>query len=532
MPPDNQPIKNKSTNENISWNNGEPYSLIYDDIYYSRAHGILEKKHVFIDGNKLEKKFKKLAPYNSFVIAETGFGIGLNFLCAVACFNKNTVPNVTLHYISFEKHILTKKEYQRALANFDICLLEKKQLLAQLPTVNKGRHQLTFNSKRITLTLILGDINHTLTKAFDLNKSVDAWFFDGFSPSKNKTMWELEVFKLINQYSKPNASYATYTCASSVRNNLFNAGFTVAKKRGFGNKKHMLSGELKTQSQVSTTYGGVIWLKQSPIKQTSNVKNKSIGIIGGGLAGCLTANSLALKGYRVTILEKNSDICLETSNHKQMLLYPKLSANATILRDLIIQGYLHTQSILKSQNPEQIFWQQTGLIQLAYSHDELTKLERLVQDNVFGPDFFAYLDQQSLSRLSGINLEKPGLWMPSACTIQPKKWCRYLIDHPNIRLMNQTCVTKLQSNNQTSWTVSIQDNNDIQNSMTFDKIVICSGHVANEFVQTKHLPLKIIRGQVTLVRCNHVSSQLKTAICAKGIYIACKLWLPSFRSYF
>ena len=60
----------------ISSNKGV-FSKLYQDIYFDKNNGIKESKHVYLDTNNLENKFKNT---NDYIIAELGFGTGLNFL--------------------------------------------------------------------------------------------------------------------------------------------------------------------------------------------------------------------------------------------------------------------------------------------------------------------------------------------------------------------------------------------------------------------------------------------------------------------
>ena len=53
------------------------YSKLYNDIYFDKWSGLKESDHVYLKTNSLTTRFKKKA---KFVIAELGFGTGLNFL--------------------------------------------------------------------------------------------------------------------------------------------------------------------------------------------------------------------------------------------------------------------------------------------------------------------------------------------------------------------------------------------------------------------------------------------------------------------
>ena len=71
----------------LHWDeHGQPLSSQFDDVYFSRASGLAESQHVFIQHNQLPARFAALQDGDTLVIGETGFGTGLNFLCAWQCF--------------------------------------------------------------------------------------------------------------------------------------------------------------------------------------------------------------------------------------------------------------------------------------------------------------------------------------------------------------------------------------------------------------------------------------------------------------
>ena len=56
---------------------GVPYSEAFGDVYHSASGGLAQARHVFLTGNDLPGRW---AGRERFVIFETGFGLGLNFL--------------------------------------------------------------------------------------------------------------------------------------------------------------------------------------------------------------------------------------------------------------------------------------------------------------------------------------------------------------------------------------------------------------------------------------------------------------------
>ena len=72
---------------------------------------------------------------------------------------------------------------------------------------------------------------------------VDAWYLDGFAPSKNPQMWDTNLYTQMNRLAKNHATVATYTVAGVVRRGLAAAGFSIERKPGFGTKREMLTAQ-------------------------------------------------------------------------------------------------------------------------------------------------------------------------------------------------------------------------------------------------------------------------------------------------
>ena len=99
----------------------------------------------------------------------------------------------------------------------------------------------SINYKNLFLTVIMGDARDTVK---NWTGKADAWFLDGFSPSKNPQLWGRRLLKDLAQRTKINGSFATYSAAGHVRENMANVGFNVQKIKGYGRKRHMSKGTL------------------------------------------------------------------------------------------------------------------------------------------------------------------------------------------------------------------------------------------------------------------------------------------------
>lgn len=208
----------------------------FDDVYFSAEDGLAETRHVFIEGNNLPGAW---AGRERFVIAETGFGTGLNFLTAWKLFKETAGPGQRLDFISFEQFPLGPEEIREALEVWGDELKEEIEvLLRRYPLLIPGFHKIVVD-EYVSLLLVFDDVNRALP---GLDAKVDCWFLDGFKPASNPEMWTETVFENMARLSAPGASFATFTAAGFVKRGLQDAGFTVTKVPGFGRKREMLVG--------------------------------------------------------------------------------------------------------------------------------------------------------------------------------------------------------------------------------------------------------------------------------------------------
>ncbi|MGV8838591.1 MAG: amino acid oxidase, partial [Cellvibrio sp.] len=118
----------------LQWDeDGQPVSSTFGDVYFSRANGLEETRHVFLQHNQLHERWQQLNTGEHFTIAETGFGSGLNFLAAWQLWLTAAPADAQLHFVSVEKFPLTKLYLQRALALWPELNEFTKQLIDAYP---------------------------------------------------------------------------------------------------------------------------------------------------------------------------------------------------------------------------------------------------------------------------------------------------------------------------------------------------------------------------------------------------------------
>lgn len=223
----------------LTWLNDQPYSTHYDDVYFSSDHGLKESQYVFISGNRLSARWQQADFAKTFTIIETGFGTGLNFCCAAQLWQSMNNHEQQLHYISVEKHPLSKAALHKALTLWPQLTIAETLIAQYQPHAPKSGVLTLKVAANIQLSLIFKDVVEALSS---IQNTADAWFLDGFSPAKNPDMWQPTVFAQMARLSKPNTTFATFTSAGFVRRGLIAAGFAVNKQAGFGKKREMLTG--------------------------------------------------------------------------------------------------------------------------------------------------------------------------------------------------------------------------------------------------------------------------------------------------
>src|SRR5258706_11696895 len=132
---------------------GTQYSRGFDDVYHSEQGGLPQARHVFLAGNGLPARWQGRA---SFVVLETGFGLGLNFLATWAAWRADPVRSSRLHFVSVESAPFTREALAAALEPFDDLAPLAQALVAAWPPPLAGPHRLPFDGGRGVLPPLLG----------------------------------------------------------------------------------------------------------------------------------------------------------------------------------------------------------------------------------------------------------------------------------------------------------------------------------------------------------------------------------------
>ncbi|MFC4658046.1 bifunctional tRNA (5-methylaminomethyl-2-thiouridine)(34)-methyltransferase MnmD/FAD-dependent 5-carboxymethylaminomethyl-2-thiouridine(34) oxidoreductase MnmC [Cobetia amphilecti] len=530
----------------LEWDDTAPQATDYGDVYFSIHDGRAETVHVFLDSNRLSERFRDWRGARPFVIGETGFGTGLNILCAAQRFLATAPAEARLHVISVEKHPMRAADLERALSAWPDLASLAKPLVAQWPAAVLGVHRLWLD-ERITLDLHFGDAVERLSR---LEGGVDAWFLDGFSPSKNPQMWSPELFAAMAGVSRPTATFATFTAAGFVRRGLRAAGFVWRKVPGHGMKREMICGEL--DEPTAAARAELMGLDASPASghapmqehavrgalhplrreqpwtqapQPAPISREShVAVLGAGIAGTSCAEALARRGVQVTLIDAEAPGA-RASGNRQGALYVKLAAETNPASRFQLAALQYSRRWLASLDPEQTLWSASGVLQLATSERERKRQQRFLDNHPLPEALLKPVSASEASRIAGSEIAFDGLFYPVAGWVRPSALCQHLAATPGIRFL-QARIEAIQSleaeesgatgNGAPRWQLQTSDGT----SMEVDQLIVAQGEQTHLPEPLAHLPLQPIRGQVSeiTVAAEHAAllPALDSVVCAGG----------------
>ena len=412
------------THAKIHFNDcGTPVADDFDDVYFSNEDGLAESDYVFYQHNHISERLRS-HPREQFVIAETGFGTGLNFLNAWQRFATQTEKKATrLHFISFEKFPIQRQDLAGALAAWPQLSHYSEQLVAQYPEALPGCHRLHFGE--VTLDLWIGDVLDSIEQMnFNQHGLVDAWFLDGFAPSKNPDMWQQSLFDAMAHLGREAATFATFTAAGFVRRGLQQAGFKVNKVKGYGRKREMIVGELEHTTATTNV--------PAPFVRHTRPLDK-VAIVGGGIAAATLAHRLTARNIPCTLFCADDELAQGASHNKQGAVYPHLQADVSPSSELFAHSF-YMPSACTSNWQTMLILPTNGV---ACCYKALKRKDKNAMPTCSKNNWPQWLiqgvDAKQASDIAGIDTPYGGLFIPDAGWVSPVELVQALVTHAKQR---------------------------------------------------------------------------------------------------
>lgn len=502
------------THAQLDWNDvGTPVSDQFDDVYFSNVNGLEETRYVFLHQNQLPQRWHD-SNEQRFVIGETGFGTGLNFLAVWHCFDlfrqqHPDAPLQALHFISFEKYPLNKSDLIKSHQAWPELAHYAEQLQQFYPIATPECHRLVLADGMVTLDLWFGDIKTCMpTVPSPKHGIVDAWFLDGFAPSKNPEMWSQELFNGMARLAKADCSCATFTAAGFVRRGLIEAGFEMKKVKGFGTKREMLAGtmpEKKASTNIAPYY---------TITPSSDLSD--VAIIGGGIASASLAKALSERNISVTLYCKDTQPAQGASGNRQGAIYPLINPTHDAISRFFSSAFVYSRQFVgKAAQQLEFDYAWCGVTQLMWDDKSTQKLHKL-GDGQFPENLVTRLTPQQTTAALGVPVSYSSVHYPLGGWLCPAQLTEQLLSsltqdgklttHFNCEIDEVTW-----DEDEAYWILSAGEKR-----FTHQTVVIANGHLFDQFTPSSQIPLGKVKGQVSHVPTTEVLQPLKNVLCYDG----------------
>jgi len=385
------------------------------------------------------------------------------------------------------------------------------QLVSHYPINLTGCHRLEFANGLVVLDLYFGDVLECINSmSYPQSGLVDAWFLDGFAPSKNPDMWQQSVFNAMVDISRSNATLATFTAAGFVRRGLIEAGFSMQKAKGFGRKREMLVGTL---AQANSKQSAPAYFEHhfSPLT--------NVAVIGGGIASSCILYSLAKRGIPSHLFCQDKQPAMGASHNIQGAVYPHLQAKNSPHSELFAHSFLYAKRLYNQllNNGFLFDHQWCGVLQHAVKKPLAERHQNLADKQLWPEQLMRNVTADEGDAIAGVKTGYSGVFFEQGGWVNPPQLVSAMLDAA--QQLNEfeslfNCHIEQLNKQPDGWYLTTQK----QTFGPFSDVIICAGEHSDAFAQTKTLPIVGVRGQVSHVQASTQSRKLKTVLCHKGYF--------------
>ncbi len=342
----------------------------------------------------------------SFTVLDDDFKDGLLFLTLWDAWRKSTSRPKRLHVIGLLPGLPDRVGLQNAV-RASLKGFGGEQLLPQLESMLEvwplnlpGLHRMEFEAGAITLTLGVGPIEVVLNR---LRARVDRFVLRHASllPQARLLATDGAQLCMSDQSAELSAKHAVVCTLVPI-----------------------------TRAQPSVVTSDDPWL-QSPVAFGA----QHALVVGAGFAGMGVAQSLAIRGWRVTVIDANWG--QHTSAHQQhaaAALTPMVSKDDNIRARLSRAGSLRAQSRWGAL-PESVLLR-CGAIQLQRGQGRIVDLRSVLDALQFPSQWAQFVSAEQASELAGMSLGRGGIYFPTAARVHPQGLLNALSTTPGIDMLH------------------------------------------------------------------------------------------------
>ena len=290
-------------------------------------------------------------------------------------------------------------------------------LLAQWPLNLPGLHRLEFASGALTLTLAVGPAETVLGR---LRANVDAFVLTKAFATHVPEPLQIAAhqIEIVQPESDPFFRQLSKLAAPSAQ------AFYYSGQGVSGIKAIPITPDAEAERVTHAA-----WV-QSPTPAAL----RHVIVVGAGFAGMGVAQSLALRGWRVTVVDAQwGDPHATHAQHSAAALTPMVARDDNIRARLSRAGSLRAQ-VRWGDLPESVVLK-CGAIQLQRDQGRIVDLAAALDALKFPSEWVRNVTAEQARAISGLPLKRGGIYFPGALRIHPQGLIHALALTPGIAVM-------------------------------------------------------------------------------------------------
>ncbi|PUA18177.1 FAD-dependent 5-carboxymethylaminomethyl-2-thiouridine(34) oxidoreductase MnmC [Glaciimonas sp. PCH181] len=434
----------------------------------------------------IEKIVAEWRQKSSYTVLDTAFEAGQQFLAIWQAWRDDAARPQQLHYLAWLPTGLSIAEMAQKQSEWAEL---SEALLAVWPVAVPGFHRIYLDQNQIVLTLMIGDSAKCVQQ---IDARIDAFYLSAQD-------WPLSLWTRLGRLAKAQAILRMPMSSDSQQKMVENAGFVFENTPGAAVKNACFCPR---------------WRITTPRTQPPPVQRHAI-ILGAGLAGAAACQRLALRGWKVTLIERHANIAQEASGNLAGIFMPLLSRDDNPTSRLSRNAYLFARHVWQSLGGigNGFSGAACGVLQIARDAAHAEAQQNLSQQTDFPAEYAQWLAQPAASALLGAPVSGGGWLFPGGGWVHPQSLCRAML---------QACGSQLQTHFNVSastlikmadsWQVCDENGAEIA---TAPVVILANGMGALSFPQTCDLPLTAIRGQVTYLDAESAPA-IMPVLCGDG----------------
>jgi tRNA 5-methylaminomethyl-2-thiouridine biosynthesis bifunctional protein len=402
----------------------------------------------------------------SFVLLDSAFAFG-RFAATCAAFAEAPGSCATLHYLTVCPTDTPAPELPPGSPSAWVRL--QRELAERWPQALPGLHQIRLLQGRVQLHLAFGE-TESQVRLFDA--VCDALFLDGRVPVPASALARL---------SRKGATLALDQASPHQARALQDAGFAILS------------------AAIPNAFSGVFRVQKRtvPLSRPASApkSERSALVVGAGLAGTAVASALAARGWRVSMLERESAPAAGASGNLAAVFSPLLSLDdgrsARLSRACFLSLLTELRSLRQAGAP--VLWEACGVLQLPKSEKEESHFRELVRKHAYPERYVRFLEKGAAEERLGQVLPSGGWFFEEGGWVHPPSLCAARIGaHPNISTHFAQDVHRLE-HGVNGWSALGPTGRLLASAPV---LILANAWEAARLLPQPSLPFKRVRGQV------------------------------------